>query len=146
MKLLMMAAFLAIDIAGCATQHRDHIASLDKPNPHWREECGGCHDLYPPMMLAASNWDVMMQQLARHFGVDASLPEATRKNIALFLVEHGAPDHSSSHASTSLRITQTPYFLSVHGGSSIPIWLTTDQDKKASNCSACHRSNDDQLW
>lgn len=145
MKAIVTAVLVATGIAGCASLSRDRIALPEPASPAWKAECGGCHDLYPPMLLTAGNWNTMMQQLDRHFGFDARVPEPTRKEISAFLLDHGAPDHSYRHASENLRITRTTYFLSAHGGSSIPLWSEAD-DRKASNCSACHKSEDGQPW
>src|SRR5690606_37122372 len=43
----------------------------------YQEECGACHLPYPPGLLPAASWQRIMQDLAHHFGTDASLDAAT---------------------------------------------------------------------
>jgi hypothetical protein len=141
---LVIASSVAI-LMSCATSQSERDTQLTAKNPVYQEECAGCHDLYPPGLLAAHNWHDMMNHLDHHFGMDASVPEHKRTTILAFLVQNSASAINGRHTSDSLRITMTPYFLSVHGGSSIPLW-DGKLERKASNCSSCHKSANDELW
>lgn len=141
----LLLALASVALVGCASQHRERIALPAEDNALWRDECGGCHQAFPPKLLTQGNWQAMMRDLEHHYGVDASEDEASRREIAAFLVRNGAPDSYDRHAAATLRITDTAYFVRKHRGSSIPLWRRSGENKPA-NCPACHKSGDEQLW
>jgi hypothetical protein len=115
-----------------------HDASVWKPkedNASWRAECGSCHMAYPPQMLAATDWLLIMVQLDTHFGTDASIERARRDEITNFLDRNGA-GHSSSEGAGLPRITGTDRFIEKHQ-SAIRLWRK-GRVKLLSDCLACH--------
>lgn len=132
-------------LAACATQYREKVSLPAEKSALWQSECGACHQAYPPMLLTVGNWQAMMQELEQHFGEDASVDAATREEISAYLRRNGAPDGYTRHAAASLRISDTAYFQRKHKGSSVPIWRRTGENKP-SNCPACHKADDEQLW
>ena len=105
------------------------------PNhPAWRSECGSCHVAYPPALLTASGWRMVMAGLDKHFGSDASLDDKTRKDIARFLESHAAA--SPRHAAKEGRITGTAWFRQEHGEVPGQVWRTGV--KSPAQCEACH--------
>lgn len=146
MRRVGIVSLLAVaGLAACATQHREKISLPAENNALWRGECGSCHQAFPPMLLTVGNWQAMMQDLEKHFGEDASLDAAAREEITAYLLRNGAPDSYTRHAASSLRISDTSYFQRRHKGSSVPIWRRTGENKP-SNCPACHKADDEQLW
>jgi hypothetical protein len=107
-------------------------------NPAWQEECTSCHVGYPPALLTADNWSVLMNRLDRHFGADAQLDANTAAGITAWLKQHAATD-ARRHGADSLRITDTRWFVAEHDEVPATAW----QGKavgSAANCTACHRN------
>ena len=107
-------------------------------NSTWRAECGACHVAYPPRLLPARSWRAIMGGLDKHFGTDASLDPAAAAEIAAFLERHAGRDGG---ATTSLRITDTPWFQRKHRKISDTVWARPAIKSRA-NCSACHAGAD----
>ena len=105
-------------------------------DPVWKEECGSCHIAYPPRLLPGSAWRELMASLDRHFGTDASIDLKTAKHIAGFL-ENNAGRERVSRQSSSLRITDTRWFLHEHDEVPTRVW-NNPRVKTAANCQACH--------
>lgn len=117
----------------------EHAATL--------RECGVCHLSFPPQMLPQRSWSKLMADLGNHFGEDASLPEATRTDIAAYLTGHAADVAATQHgkhfmrgidaAETPLRITETPFWRRAHDEVSAARF-TGGRVKTAAICVACH--------
>ncbi len=128
MGLLVLASALAHG-------HDASVWNLKEENATWRAECGSCHMAYPPQMLAATDWLLIMSQLDKHFGTDASLEQARRDEITNFLDRNGAG--RSSHTGPGLpRITDSDRFIDKHQ-SAIRLWRK-GKVKLLSDCLACH--------
>ena len=112
------------------------IGKLSAPNNVvWKQECGSCHDAYPPEFLSADNWRQLMGSLDKHFGANAVLDAKVNKQILRFLeVNAGSGER---YKSASLRISDTPWFKHEHRVINPKEW-TNPQVKSRSNCSACH--------
>ena len=107
-------------------------------NDAWRTECGACHVAYPPPLLPARSWQAIMGGLDKHFGSDASLDPAATAEIASFLERNGGRDRGPT---TSLRITDTPWFRRKHRKVAAAVWARPAIEGPA-NCSACHPAAD----
>jgi len=140
--LILAAVVLA---TSACTNWSERITLPANPDPVWRAECSGCHTLYPPKLLTQSDWKALMARLDKHFGVNASVDDKARETITLALLQDAAPDSSSGNHSDTLRITDTPWHRNRHAGTSIPVWRKNGADKP-SNCNACHKNQDEQLW
>jgi hypothetical protein len=115
--------------------HDASVWNLKEDNASWRAECGGCHMAYPPQMLASTDWLLIMSQLDKHFGTDASLEQARREEITNFLDRNGAG--RSTHDGPGLpRITGSDRFIDKHQ-SAIRLWRK-GRVKLLSDCLACH--------
>ena len=110
----------------------------------WQQECGSCHLAFPPSMLTADNWRRMMAGLDKHFGANASLDEITAAKITAFL-ERNASTRGERNASSTLRITDTRWFVREHDEVSPAIWRDP-KIRSAANCAACHRGADRGLY
>ena len=115
----------------------------------WKEECGACHLAFPAGMLPARSWKKMMDELADHFGEDASLDDqVVVASITRYLVENAADSPNAtprmrriaasiSPAETPQRITETPFFKYQHDEVPASIWKRKTVGSPA-NCGACH--------
>lgn len=117
-------------------------------NPAWRAECGSCHIPYPPALLPERSWRTLMGGLDRHFGENAALDEAARRQITEFLVANAADRVDARRArkaaaaiapaATPLRISETPWFERKHDELRADVWARKEVGSRA-NCAACHR-------
>ncbi len=120
-------------------------------NKTYTENCGECHFAYQPGLLPRRSWEALMTpaRLEDHFGENAELDEADRKEILAFLSKHAADDSSYKRSikirkslksgQTPLRISEVPYIRRKHH----ELGRREIEDNKdvrfAGNCSACHR-------
>lgn len=118
-------------------QHEGGMQGLRATNAAWKAECSACHMAYPPGLLPASSWNTMMGSLDKHFGTDASLDDATMKEILPFLEANAAREPKKVSAEPTLRITETAWFKHEHDEISAITWKNP-KIKSASNCAACH--------
>lgn len=111
-----------------------------------RKECGQCHTTFQPGFLPARSWDRMMDELAQHFGEDASLAPAKAEAIRNYLTAN-AGDRVGKGLSRSFmrwvapegtpqRITENPAFLREHDFRE-SVWKRPEVGAR-SNCPACH--------
>ena len=113
-------------------------AATPAANPAWQAECGSCHVAYPPRLLPAASWRVLMDGLERHFGTDASVDPATAAAIRAFLEANAGRPRAADDAAT-VRITQTRWFVREHREVPARAWRNPGV-RSAANCAACHRS------
>lgn len=100
----------------------------------------------PPNLLPKKSWELLMGDLANHFGDDASLDEADTKNILDFLVKYSAETSTMQSSFNFLNsidnkdiiaMSQTSYWKRKH--KEIPDELFKNENiKSKANCKACH--------
>ena len=149
MKRFVLPLCLAIGIAGPAARAEEGMLVPPVEHAATLKECGACHLAFPPQMLPARSWKKLMGDLANHFGENASLPEATRAEIAAYLAVNAGDAALSKQGrrflrgidagQTPLRITQTPFWQAAHEEVSAARFLS-DAVKTPANCVACHRT------
>jgi hypothetical protein len=108
-----------------------------------KTECGACHMVYPAGLLPARSWDALTTDLAHHFGEDASLSPEVTAQIKQYLIDNAADAKGGNSRilrrlaadATPLKITETPYFVRIHGRFSAK---TLGKIGVAGNCTACH--------
>lgn len=121
---------------------RDRHAS-NVTDPKLREECGSCHIVYPPNMLPAASWRVLMANLNKHFGSDASLDSATQRELSDLLQNQGkGRAEIAANGQPVIRISQTSWFLDEHEEEVSPRTWRNPKVKSAANCGACHTKAD----
>lgn len=114
----------------------------------YKKECGSCHMAFPPNVLPAKSWQVMMANLQDHFGDDATIDDSSNREIEAFLVKNAA-EHSLEEASLKfvrsiskdnppLRITDIPYWKEKHKLISQATYQR-GTIKSRINCVACHK-------
>jgi hypothetical protein len=106
-------------------------------NPKWKEDCGACHIAYPPQMLPAESWRVIMSGLDKHFGSNAGLDAETANEIMAFLAENADTRKYKKTDKPLLRITETSWFKSEHEEVAARHWKNP-KVKSPANCGACH--------
>lgn len=117
--------------------HEGKTQGLRATNATWQTECSACHLAYPPGLLPASSWQAIMGSLDKHFDTDASLDEASIKEILPFLAANAAPESKKTSAAPILRITETRWFQHEHDEISAITWKNP-KINSAANCAACH--------
>ncbi|MBF0611380.1 MAG: cytochrome C [Magnetococcales bacterium] len=110
--------------------------------------CTDCHMLFPPQMLPKASWEKIMNSLDNHFGENATLDEATRKQVSDFLQANSGDSGSRRNhhflrgmraGDVPLRITETPYWQREHKKEVSPEAFARPEVKSAANCPACHK-------
>lgn len=110
--------------------------------PKFKQECASCHVAYPPGMLPAESWRRILGNLDHHFGSNASLDEASVKELTCWLTAHAASGGRAAAAPPQDRITRSAWFLAAHDEVPPSAWRLPAV-KGASNCAACHtRANE----
>ncbi|MDZ4201246.1 MAG: diheme cytochrome c [Gallionella sp.] len=112
-------------------------------NAKLKEECGSCHVVYPPKLLAAADWQRLMSGLDKHFGANAELDAGDNKVLLDFLQRHAG--NVAKHGAASMRISDTPWFKREHAGLSAKAW-SHPQVKRSANCTACHVNAERGDW
>ncbi len=116
-------------------------------NATYQKECSACHMAYQPELLPERSWRKIMDNLENHFGDNAGLDDATRKEILDYMVKHSAersPAEISKEilasipsGATPMRITETKFFTHEHREIN-PSVFRRKSIGTSSNCNACH--------
>jgi cytochrome b len=112
----------------------------------FQDECGACHWAYHPSLLPAASWRLLMQDLADHFGEDASLNAEVAAEITTFLMANGAETWDTEAANRFRtvaadapgRISATPYWVWKHQEIPDGVFSRPSIGGKSA-CNACHR-------
>jgi len=138
-----LLAFVVLLVSGSAAHADGDLRGPRVPLlPKYRLECASCHVAYPPGMLPAESWQRLINNLPRHFGIDASLDAASTKELAAWLTANAGTDKRAREAPPQDRITASAWFTRKHDEVSAAVWRRPAV-KSPANCSACH-SNADQ--
>jgi nitrate/TMAO reductase-like tetraheme cytochrome c subunit len=127
-------ALLGLSVIG--TAHADSFATV-APHPKHQQECSSCHVAYPPGLLPAASWQRIMGGLNKHFGTDASLDDATTREIATWLKDHAGTGRRVSEEPPQDRISKSNWFVRKHDEVSASTFKRASIGS-AANCSACH--------
>ncbi len=119
--------------------HADSNGSSFAPLPKYQQECSACHMAYPPGMLPAGSWQRLMGSLDKHFGTDASLDEASVRELSGWLKANAGTYKRVNEEPPQGRITKSAWFLRKHRDGEVPpdVWKRASVGS-ASNCLACH--------
>ncbi len=144
LNILTLAAAIALPALAARADERIPVIT----NEATKNECSACHMAFQPAFLPARSWKVIMRNLDNHFGEDASLDEATRKEIESYLVANAADRNGRTKWMLRgvgandyvLRITEMPWWVREHRYEvSQRAW---DRAGSKANCTACHRGAD----
>lgn len=105
--------------------------------PAYKQECAACHVAFPPGMLPPDSWRRLSNNLARHFGTDASLDAATARELATWLSANAGTYRRVLEAPPEDRITKSAWFVRKHDEVPADAWKRPAV-KSAANCTACH--------
>ncbi len=132
-------ALAALALACAAAAQADSGGARVPVLPKYQQECAACHIAYPPGMLPAASWQHLMGSLQQHYGTDASLDEASLREIGGWLQVHAGTYKRVSEAPPQDRITKSAWFLRKHNAREVPpeVWKRPAVGS-ASNCAACH--------
>lgn len=126
----------ALAVTSCATLAEDP-ARLPADTPaSYRSECGSCHAAFPPGLLAADGWRDVMAGLSAHFGDNAAIPDAQRRELEDFLVRHAGEPRRFGSRREPARLTATTWFRRTHG--TVRRTFGDPRVGSAANCGACH--------
>jgi nitrate/TMAO reductase-like tetraheme cytochrome c subunit len=131
---LAAAATLALSMTGLAHAERSYDVA---PNAKHQQECSSCHVAYPPGLLPAASWGRIMGGLSKHYGTDASLDDASTREIAAWLKAHAGSGRSGGEEPAQDRISKANWFVRQHDEVSTSTWKRASIGS-AANCSACH--------
>jgi cytochrome c553 len=128
-----LAVALTLPLAARA----DHLPMPKDAPPSYKTECGSCHLAFPAALLTASDWRLVMTQLPKHYGDNATLDQKARQPLEDFLVRNAGSPWRLTGAGDPPRLTATSWFQRKHDELSSAVW----RDKRvgsAANCVACH--------
>ncbi|MEO8119639.1 MAG: diheme cytochrome c [Rhodoferax sp.] len=140
LKKLSLALLLATGALGAAqADDRGSKGPIVPPLPKYTQECASCHLAYPASMLPAASWQRLMGSLDKHYGTDASLDDASAKEISVWLKAHAGTYKRVSEEPPQDRISKSAWFLRKHRDGEVPaaVWKRASVGG-ASNCAACH--------
>jgi len=147
----LVALCIAPLLAMASLAHADSDASARLPLlPKYQEECAACHIAYAPGMLPAASWNRVMGSLDKHYGTNASLDEATVRELSAWLKVNAGTYKRVSEEPPQDRITRSAWFVRKHRKVDAQVWQLASV-KSAANCAACHtgaeqgRYNESQL-
>jgi hypothetical protein len=140
---LPTACSLADDEGGLVTRVAAHPAA---GAADFQRECSACHMAYPPQLLPARSWRALTGDLSHHFGEDASLDKPTTQRITEYLVANAADSPSGDRGvmqglqprETPIRITDMPFWRSIHPQLLARGVGTGPGIRSAANCLRCH--------
>lgn len=139
LRLVPFAALWLVVLASPGVAQADDAGRAVPFSPAYKQECAACHIAYPPGMLPAASWQRLMGSLNKHYGTDASLDEASVRQIGGWLQANAATYKRVSEAPAQDRITQSAWFVSKHNAREVPpeAWKRAAVGSP-SNCAACH--------
>jgi hypothetical protein len=101
----------------------------------YRNECGSCHDPYPPGLMNKGDWARVMRNLDRHYGTDASLDGKATGRIARWLEENAG--QRATLSGDPPRFTGSSWFKRQHREVPADVWKDP-KVKTPAYCSGCH--------
>lgn len=112
-------------------------ASRVPPLPQYTQECASCHLAFPPGLLPAASWRSVMDNLARHYGTDASIEPALTRTLSDWLQAHAGTGKRAREQPPQDRITRAAWFIREHDEVPAATW-TLPAVKSPAHCSGCH--------
>jgi hypothetical protein len=145
MRKTVMFGALTVTLAGAPLVAQGDERIMPVTDPLTLKECGECHMAFPPSLLSAGSWEVIMANLDKHYGENASLPEKDTAAITAYLTASagrwGSPGVSGSRDGTEVslpRFTESRHFAHEHKRYT-PDRLARKGIKSILDCVACHR-------
>lgn len=136
-RIATLMALLTLSTAWADSREMPASAML----PAYRQECASCHMAYPPGMLPAPSWGRMMKGLDKHYGTDASIDEATLRQINTWLQGRAGTYKRVREEPPQDRITTSAWFEHKHRKIDPIVWKRPAVGGRA-QCMACHTRAD----
>lgn len=137
-RMAQAAAVLGLCLAQWPLAHADSKNLQPRQTlKSYQQECAACHLAYPPGLLPARSWNRVMTGLDKHYGTDASLDEATVKQISQWLQANAGTYKRVNEEPPQDRITRSAWFERKHRKIEPAVWKHASV-KTAANCAACH--------
>ena len=105
---------VALALFSTAAQAESDSAARAAQLPKYAQECSACHVAYPAGFLPAASWQRVMGGLSKHYGTDASLDDASVREISTWLKANAGTYKRVSEEPPHDRITQSAWFLRKH--------------------------------
>jgi mono/diheme cytochrome c family protein len=135
-----LAALLGLAALGAAHADSGRMMPRDVPKAYIAE-CAACHTAYAPGLLPARSWQRIMGGLDKHYDTDASLDEATVKQLSTWLQANAGTYKRVNEEPPQDRLTRSAWFERKHDDIPPSVWKHT-AIKSAANCGACHTGAD----
>ena len=135
-----LAALLGLAALGAAQADGGRMMPRDVPKAYIAE-CAACHTAYSPGLLPARSWQRIMSGLDKHYGTDASLDEATVRQLSTWLVANAGTYKRVNEEPPQDRLTRSAWFERKHDDIPPSVWKHA-AIKSAANCGACHTGAD----
>ncbi len=162
----LLSSALVIGLSGFAQQaqsswwgegHEEGYRAKNAGNPTHIEECGACHIAYPAQLLPKAAWQEILSNLDNHFGEDASLDDATRDELAIFLSKHASDSENAGKfkkftrgidlQNPPIQITELKYFERKHDEINHQRMVINNPDVGSfSQCQACHEKAEQGIF
>jgi mono/diheme cytochrome c family protein len=139
-KNIAILATNAFALLTVTTAHADSDSGVRVPLlAKYAQECSACHLAYPAGFLPSGSWQRVMGGLNKHYGTDASLDDASVKEISNWLKANAGTYKRVREEPVNDRITQSTWFLRKHREGEVPanVWKRASVGSPA-NCAACH--------
>ena len=135
-----LVALLCLTALGAAQADSGRLMPSDMPKAY-TAECAACHTAYAPGLLPARSWQRIMTGLDKHYGTDASLDDATVKQLGTWLQANAGTYKRVVEAPPQDRLTRSAWFERKHREVPTSVWKHASI-KSAANCAACHTGAD----
>ena len=137
---LLVAIGLGLAALSAAQADGGRMMPRDMPKAYMAE-CAACHTAYTPGLLPARSWQRIMAGLDKHYGTDASLDDATVKQLSAWLTANAGTGRRARSEPPQDRITTSSWFIREHDEVPAGTWKRPAV-KSPSNCVACHTQAD----
>lgn len=135
-----LAALLGLAALGAAHADSGRMMPRDMPKAYIAE-CAACHTAYSPGLLPARSWQRIMTGLDKHYGTDASLDEATVRQLSTWLQANAGTYKRVNEEPPQDRLTRSAWFARKHDDIPPSVWKHA-AIKSPANCGACHTGAD----
>ena len=136
----VLASLLCLTALGAAHADGDRMMPRDVPKAYIAE-CAACHTAYAPGLLPARSWQRIMTGLDKHYGTDASLDDATVRQLSTWLQVNAGTYKRVVEEPPQDRLTRSAWFERKHREVPASVWKHASI-KSAANCAACHTGAD----
>lgn len=141
-RLIRPGVAVLLGLAALGAAHADGGRRMPRDMPKaYTAECAACHTAYAPGLLPARSWQRIMTGLDQHYGTDASLDEATVKQLSTWLQANAGTYKRVNEEPPQDRLTRSAWFARKHDDIPPSVWKHA-AIKSPANCGACHTGAD----